>query len=374
MLKSGIILSDKEVFIENDKLFDYLRELVSTFTDEEKRMLEEFEGKQLVVDDNNTLRNFFTQYLGYTIIYNNWVFFPSHTIISLNKVEYVKNGYHLEKMSKVIYENGRFKRYVSEIERTIEREGFHHSNSLENGLPFWYPRTKDIGFRVPETISIPFTRDEVRMLQRGSAKNIDESSLLARIEDAATTNNFDLNRELFLRLGDFSNKFNFDTCHIKTPDEIYSKFLKSIEDIWYRLEWVKEVDLALREFIKANNNRNTIYNGMPLNTEFRVFYDFDAKELLGIVNYWDTDTMLDNLSRGNDLSVFVNEAHLIESEFNEKKSFLEDEVNDKLKYADLKGKWSIDFLFTGSEFVLIDMAHAECSYYYDQILEKKFAR
>ena len=39
--------------------------------------------------------------------------------------------------------------------------------------------------------------------------------------------------------------------------------------------------------------------------------------------------------------------------------------------CELKGKWSIDFLYDGENFVLIDMGHAECSVYYDKVLRRQ---
>lgn len=53
--------------------------------------------------------------------------------------------------------------------------------------------------------------------------------------------------------------------------------------------------------------------------------------------------------------------------------YLEDEAKKKLPSANLQGKWSIDFMYDGSNFVLIDMGRAECSYYYDKVVAKQLA-
>lgn len=50
-------------------------------------------------------------------------------------------------------------------------------------------------------------------------------------------------------------------------------------------EWV------VREYIKDKENNPTIYNGLPLHTEYRVFVDFDTKEILGASPYWRSDVM-----------------------------------------------------------------------------------
>ena len=39
---------------------------------------------------------------------------------------------------------------------------------------------------------------------------------------------------------------------------------------------------------------------------------------------------------------------------------------EKLKKANLSDIWSVDFMWTGEEFVLIDMALAECSSYWEK--------
>ena len=83
------------------------------------------------------------------------------------------------------------------------------------------------------------------------------------------------------------------------------------------------------------------------------------------------DTMLDNLHNNQDLITFANTTHEIECDFNNLSPFLKKEAEYKLPNADLKGKWSVDFLYDGKEFILIDMAHAECSYYYDKVLSKQ---
>lgn len=74
-------------------------------------------------------------------------------------------------------------------------------------------------------------------------------------------------------------------------------------DTFFYLEWQTKMSLVLRKFINANYKRNSIYNEIPLNTEFRIFYDFENNKVLGIYNYWDTETMPDNLYNQDDLIV-----------------------------------------------------------------------
>lgn len=109
---------------------------------------------------------------------------------------------------------------------------------------------------------------------------------------------------------------------------------------------------------------------MPLNTEFRVFYDFDNDKVLGVFNYWDKETMLDGLKYvcfKHDLEVFLATSDSIEENFNKYKDTVEALVASSMINVNLTGEWSIDIMMVNDEFYLIDMATARSSYYYDKI-------
>ena len=59
-------------------------------------------------------------------------------------------------------------------------------------------------------------------------------------------------------------------------------------------EWV------VREFISDVEDNPCIYHGLPLHTEYRIFADFDTKEILGINPYWDPDVMKKRLGHEKD--------------------------------------------------------------------------
>lgn len=369
MIKAGIIRENEVIEVDNDKLLSYLQELVESSPEYKENFLTFREW----IAAEFPIIEFFVRVCGYTIIYNETVYYQSEKDkIGLDKVEYVKFGYKLNKSLKMVLKDGRYIRYINPIQQTIERIGFEHSESPENELSFWYPKTSNIGFRTPKTIITKFSDEEVNLIGRRKLKDLNIQGHLERLKRAANeVEGLDLNGELFVRLGCSSNKFNFETCHIRNIDELSQKLLPMLGDMYFRLEWQKDIELVLREFIRANYQRSTIYNGMPLNTEFRIFYDFDSKRILGIFNYWDRDTMLDNLYKEQDLVTFANTTHEIESDFKRLSPQLEEEAKAKLPSANLKGRWSIDFLWDGKNFILIDMAHAECSYYYEKILSRE---
>lgn len=370
MIKSGIIIENNIIEIENENLISYLYNLLEQ-SNQNKNYFEQFKKSQFILCDTNII-DYFVKVLGYIIIYDKTIYFQSELENDLiNKIEYINNGFKLKKLPKMIYKNGKFVKYIDPIEQEIDNIGFEHSINPENNLSFWYPKTVNIGFKTPKTIIYNFTDREIYLIKSGKWSNICEKDLLEKIKILSENNTkLDLNNEIFIRLGISSNKFNFDSCHINTIDELYQKLMIIFDDMYFKLEWEQNIELVLREYIKTNYHRNKIYNGLPLNTEFRVFYDFDTNEVLGIFNYWDKNTMLDNL-RNKDLITFANTTHEIETDFNNLYPALLEQVKYKLPNTNLNGKWSIDFLYDGTEFILIDMAHAECSYYYDKILRKR---
>lgn len=370
MIRSGIFFAQNIIEIKNNEILTYLNKLIEKTT-EDKRRLEIFKQGQLFWGEASII-NYFVQVLGYTIVYDNVIYFQSEIQDEfIDKIDYIKNGYIIEKLPKLIYLNGKFIEYKTPIQQQIEKEAFQHSMSPENDLSFWYPKITNIGFKTPNTIITSFNDEEVKLIKSIKWQSLEEEKILRKIKKNAQNGEMDLEKKMFIRLGNSSNKFNFDSCHIKNINELYKKLMIMFNDMYFKLEWVQNIELVLREYIKTSYQRNTIYNGMPLNTEFRIFYDFDKNKILGIFNYWEKDTMLDHLHNQEDLITFANTTHEIETDFIRLYPFLKEEVESKLPRASLKGKWSVDFMFDGNEFVLIDMAHAECSYYYDKVFSKQ---
>ena len=62
---------------------------------------------------------------------------------------------------------------------------------------------------------------------------------------------------------------------------------------------------------------------------------------------------------------------LLVSEYERLLPSLKSECEEKLKDVHLKGKWSVDFMWTGKEFVLIDMALARNSYFADRLPDEE---
>lgn len=371
MLYTGIITKEgKKIELKIDKILEYIKNYIEENPEIEKEY-EQFSNYQMAINDFNYYE-FAVRILEWTIFDKSEVYYPDNSN-NFDKIECLKNGWKLTKMDRFVFNGKRYTRYMSPIQKKINEIGAKHSESPENEVSFWYPKTANIGFTTPETLITPLTGEEFKVIKAAEFDKFDYLTFLKRIRDNAINQKFDLDRDLFLRFGCSSNKFNFNACHVPNIEYIPERLRDYFENIYEKLEWRKSAEVVLREFIKTSYYRRQIYNGMPLNTEFRIFYDFDTNELLGIYNYWDTETMVDNLHKRDDAMAFAHTFPLLESDFNRLAPYLEDEAKKKLPNADLQGKWSIDFMYDGKDFVLIDMGHAEASYYYERVLEKQLA-
>lgn len=236
----------------------------------------------------------------------------------------------------------------------------------KNNLSYWYPKVKDIGFKTPKTETFSLSENIVNALIKTiESKNTDENSYdeyqNALLNMIIANTSFNFSEKLFIKSGTFSNKFNFESCTIKDFSELPSKFYEIFARELKVARGFPATEIVLREFIETSNNRHTIYNGMPLNTEFRVFYDFDSKKVLGIENYWNPEEMENGLRLNQDINNYLDEKNNINDEFDKLKDDLKKKCK-KLEKVSLDDIWSVDFMWTGSEFVLIDMALAQCSF------------
>ena len=124
-------------------------------------------------------------------------------------------------------------------------------------------------------------------------------------------------------------------------------------------------ELVVREYIPCDLDHTiTIYNGMPLRTEVRVFYNMDTKEIEYMVDYWDYDYCSKHITKLNDkllFDLFHNKSNIPLTnhsiELNKVMKFIEDNIS-ALKIEGLKGIWSIDFMYDRdlNNVYLIDMA------------------
>lgn len=248
------------------------------------------------------------------------------------------------------------------------RKTFADNLEDKNNLSYWYPKIKDCGIKTPDTIVIPINYAQFKWLGGDNYEDKDIKSMGTFIHNRIKSSELKNNKKLFMKTGTFSNKFNFASCKIEDFDTIGEQFL----DIYYAAMCVGDgnsTEIVIREFIESDNDIKPIYNGMPLSTEFRIFYDFDNKKILGEFNYWDRETVAKSLryEKNNDAEIFLSEIDRIENNFTKYIGKVTELINKCMKNVTLEGKWSIDIMKAKDEFYLIDMATAETSYYYNRL-------
>lgn len=240
-----------------------------------------------------------------------------------------------------------------------------------NNVSYWFPKVADCGIKVPKTFvkEIPVELFGHLFIDHPE-EDIDciynwvKNELMPSIPD-------DLRGLIFIKNGAFSNKFDFSTCSIRCNALDIARSIAEINYASLMFDTGGNTEIVIREQIPYNKaNTPTIYNGMPLRNEYRVFYDFDNHKALYIVNYWDYDYCNESISRNYTDKIIYN--HVYDSL---NKHFLVNQgrvmkmVDVKMKDVEgLSGIWSIDLLEDDNkELWLIDMAIGNRSAYWDPV-------
>lgn len=245
-----------------------------------------------------------------------------------------------------------------------EKEYDEALNNLEN-MSYWFPKissstTAQLSYlKLPKTKIVTLNFDWFKWLRSDSYTNEKIQAFNEYLKhelDGFKENNI----SIFMKTGVFSNKFDFNNVIINNSEQIGEKFL----NMYYSSMLVgadMTAEVVLREMIEDAEDRRKIYNGMPLHTEFRVFYDFDSKKCIGVTNYWHPELMIKNL-RGVDLESFLYEKDNLVKDFEQYKNEITNQVGIFMSgVSDLSGKWSVDIMKNGQDFWLIDMARMQFS-------------
>ena len=185
--------------------------------------------------------------------------------------------------------------------------------------------------------------------------------------------------DYFIKTGTYSSKYEFRNAHIHNPKEInemgeYFLFLNHLtcsmasplnNRCFYGANTTNE--WVVREYIKDKENNPTIYNGLPLHTEYRVFVDFDTKEILGASPYWRSDVMKNEFKKvsspqeRHDYVVYKMHEDILNQRYHESVQTVLAELKKVIPRIELTGQWSVDVMRNGNDYYIIDMALAEHS-------------
>lgn len=278
-------------------------------------------------------------------------------------------------------------------------ESYEEAVVNPNSFNFWFRRLVGYDntspFKIPETVCFELPFDRWEWLTSDSYKPEDIQEFSNYLNGVLRRSGMKP-KEYFIKTGTFSNKFDFEKCHITDTSQLGDKFL----DVFYNDMMFgagSTPHVVIREFIPSNA-KYYIYNGMPLRRELRFFWDFDEGKLLGHSLYWHPEDMK-QLVKGmfeNDNAIekfFANHHAMTEMEIynDDKFTSLRDYIifrkfheenkdeyekdlaniipeltnfllaNKDLTADPLKGKWSVDIMHEDGEYYLIDAAQMEKS-------------
>ena len=267
----------------------------------------------------------------------------------------------------------------------------------KNSMGYWLPIMIDLVnnegfFKIPDTtiVKVPLT-----MLQLTRLDYMSLSKTTLEIVDRWAQKVFALtdSKKYFLKTGTYSSKFDFRNAKVIDPNEIkqigeyllYIHFdalqmaqydLRGKSPIVYGVSTTNE--WVVRDYIEDKENNPCIYHGMPLHTEYRVFVDFDSKEVFGVHPYWDPDVMKnrfdnysDNLSPDmlHDSVIYrAHEKNLMKRYYSNRDTVLNHIKVIVENNSMLTGQWSIDIMQNGENFYLIDMALAAQSAFFKEVV------
>lgn len=252
-----------------------------------------------------------------------------------------------------------------------------------NSIGHWLPQlcegiATQSFFKIPETttITVPLS---LLQLTRQPYGALTETTLAIVDRYCEEVFSLDPNKDYFVKTGTYSSKYDFRNCHVKGAAEVkelgeYLLFIHfqalqmasplskpTIVGACTTNEWV------VRDFIQDKDNAPSIYKGMPLHTEYRVFVDMDNNSVMGISPYWEPSVMehrfsmcddADNPHQTHDYIVFRMYKDNLMARYEQNKNLVISKIGEMLPFINLHGQWSIDVMQNGDDFYIIDMALA----------------
>ena len=263
--------------------------------------------------------------------------------------------------------------YLKEVSKKCYVDDRQYPENFSN----WYNHIIDFGkFRHANIISNQiFTFEETEiMCETDVIDNVNWEKINIILKP--TLDKMESRKIYNIKNGAFSNKFEFNTSLANKEDLAKQLWLINYNSAMFDTGGYTE--LVVREYIPFNNNKvPTIYNGMPLREEIRVFYNIDTKKIEYIVDYWDYEYCEPNIRNKTDNIVFNWFHNKYGNRADKHKNILkivEAQIRkdiDTLKFDNcISGIWSIDFMYVNdiedyTGIWLIDMARAHRSAYYD---------
>lgn len=280
-------------------------------------------------------------------------------------------AFDLENLQRMITE-----KYTPEYLEHLAKESYENDRNYPENFSNWYPHIIDFGeFKHADIVSNQiFTYEETEIMRETDVFNKVDWNKLNEIL-TPTLEKMKPYRLYSIKNGCFSNKFDYETS--LATKETLAECLWKINYQSAMLDTGGYTELVVREIIPntVGAHNPTIYNGMPLKEEIRVFYNMDTKDIEYMVDYWDYDYCSSNLHTVNDRIIFDYFHNKIGNRLINHTEYLQDVLMNSIKAKietlkfdeKLTGIWSIDFLWSDADNIyLIDMARGNRSAYWDK--------
>lgn len=239
----------------------------------------------------------------------------------------------------------------------------HMLTPEKNDFSFWFPKIEHCGLNVPKSLifHVPEHIQKHFFLEGEDDYEVIDKWLKECVIPVLKKEDMHL---LFVKNATFSNKFHATSCMAT-----WHTLLDAITSINYNALMVGAEglsELVVRERIMHNSQSTPcIYNGLPLRSEFRVFYDFTKRKVIFVENYWNYGYVFPNLRDATDKIIFEHERERLEREFDNRKQEVSELVASAMEnVTGFEGPWSVDIMLEGDTYYLIDMALAEMSAYW----------
>lgn len=263
------------------------------------------------------------------------------------------------------------KNLIIDTEKPSFENFYNDEMEDKNNFSYWYSKIKDY-FNCPKTVIIKIPMNVAECLLEMNDSNNKRTVLeFVKNECIPQIRNMNLNVPyVFMKNAKFSNKFKFnDSCRVFIDEEEITRKLGYLNYAGMCVDALGFTEVVFREFIDFNAETiPTIYGGMPLRQEYRVFYNFDNKKVIHIHDYWDYDYVYSNLSNITDKIILSYTKENYKTKWKKHLPSLKDLIKDsKINEVELNGIWSMDFLYDeeNDKFYLIDMAKGENSAYFE---------
>lgn len=238
-------------------------------------------------------------------------------------------------------------------------------SSNPNNLSYWFPYIKDIkSLKIPQTVIVPTPVDVIAALwsEKFNKPGAIRDLIVKHVEEKIIPC-MEPSVKYFVKNGTYSNKFQFNQC-VTDIEHVLDSFINiNYDSLIVGAGGVSE--FVIREYIPTKMDTKTIYNGMPLLPEFRCFWHPGKKEVSTVVDYWLYNEVKDRLYDENDKKVFEESNQHRMSLYLEHMPIVIQKINEAFSGRKLPTDepWSIDVLFNGEYYWLIDMARKEDSFY-----------